>query len=229
MGLTAVDSSRITPLSNSIQQHQLQKRNTGEHLPQKLYTVDACLVSEYYSSKSISFDYISKDGDTVSFSMESVEYAQSILEIAAEGDKDDIQQVIEYIKENYQQMKKELLKSFLESVGVDITEDDKAEGVEKVTPLEIPEYWNAENTSQRIFEFAVSFYGVAGGSGEEFLSTIKAAIEEGFEQARALLGELPVEISGLIDTTYSLTMEKLDTWAYKQGITAPSPTEEAVA
>ncbi|MBN1575155.1 MAG: DUF5610 domain-containing protein [Chitinispirillaceae bacterium] len=229
MGLNAVGSSWVSPLTENIHQNQLQKRDTGARLPQKLYAVDARLMSEYYSSKSISFDYTSKDGDTVSFSMESVEYSKSILEVAAEGDKDDMKKVIHYIEDSYEQMKKELLNSFLKSVGVDVPEDEKAEDVKKSGTLEIPEYWNAENTSQRIVDFAVSFYEIAEGSGEEFSSTIKSAIEEGFKQARELLGELPDEISGLIDTTYTLTMEKLNKWAQDHGITVSETTDEVVA
>ena len=61
MGLTAVDSSRVSCSSDNIHQHQLQKRDTGVQIPQQSYAVDARLISEYYSSKSISFDYAYND------------------------------------------------------------------------------------------------------------------------------------------------------------------------
>ena len=141
-----------------------------------------------------------------------------------------MQKIIDYIKESYDQMRKELLKGFLKSVGVDVLEDEKVEKAEASDALEkLPEFWNAENTSQRIVDFAVSFLGIFKGSGDEFLSTIKAAIEEGFKQARDLLGDLPDQISNLVDDTYNLTMEKIDKWAEEQGISVPVSGEEVVA
>ena len=86
------------------------------------------------------------------------------------------------------------------------------EKVEK-RPLEIPEYWNAENTSQRIVDFAVSFYEFMDVEGEIYFSKIKNAVEEGFKQAKGLLGELSEEVEKLVKDTYDKTMRKLDVWA----------------
>jgi hypothetical protein len=229
MALQAVGSSLVSPASDNIHQNLSQKRDLSAGLPQKNSTVEARLVSEYYSSKSLSFEYTSKDGDTVSLSMESVEYSKSILEVAASGDENDMKKLIQYIKDIYDQMKKELLGGFLNSIGADVPEDQKVKDTAKTNTLQIPEEWNAENTSQRIADFAVSFFTIFKGKDDEFLSTIKAAVEEGFKQAREFLGELPDEVSGLIDDTYSLTMKKLDAWAEKQGIIVPGPAEEVVA
>ena len=84
----------------------------------------------------------------------------------------------------------------------------------------LPDYWNAENTSQRIVDFATSFLSAFKGSGQDFLNTIKNAIDEGFSQAKGILGDnAPDPISKLTNKTYALVMDKLDAWAKAQGIT----------
>ena len=185
------------------------------------------MVAEYYSSQSISVEYTSKDGDSVSFSMESVQYAKSAMELSAGGDSEDMKALVDYIKDNFDRMRKEMIKGFLRSAGVEVPEDEKPEAVDQAPTLQIPEEWNAENTSQRIVDFAVSFFDAFKGSGNEFLNTIKSAVEEGFKQARDMLGELPGQVSDLISATYDLVMKKLDTWGTEQGITVDE--QEAVA
>lgn len=225
MSLTAVGSPLLSSASDQQLHNRPQKYGNGAELPQKSYSVDARMVAEYYSSKSLSFEYTSKDGDTVSFSMESVEYSKSIMDVSANGNKDDMEKLINYIKDSYDQMRKDIIKGFLQSVGVEVPGNKKVKDAENTEPIQVPEEWNAQNTSQRIVDFAVSFYGIFEGSGDEFLSTIKAAVEEGFKQAREMLGELSDQVSGLIDDTYKLVMEKLDTWGSEQGIVNRVPVE----
>ena len=223
MGCTAVGSSLLSPSSQSF----CNNNRTIQNQPRQKYALNAQLMTEQYKSSTLSFDYVSKDGDKVSFSMESVEYSRSILDVSAEGSKEDMKKLAEYIKDHFSQMKKELLHSFLKSVGMEVPENEKVESKPK---LEIPEYWNAENTSQRIVDFATSFLDVFEGSGDEFLSMIKDAIDDGFAQARDILGELPDTVNELVDDTYSLAMKKLDAWAIEQGIeTTEAAVENAVA
>ena len=172
-------------------------------------------VTEFYSSQKFAFEFTSKDGDTVSFSYESVEYHKAMLQIDGKGSKEDLKELAALIKEEYSRMKKELVHSFIRSTGGEIKESQKTEKAKK---LEVPEYWNAENTSQRIVDFSVAFFGAFKGEGEEFLDKIRSAIEDGFKQAREILGNLPDEVSGLINDTYDLVMKKLDSWAVGQGI-----------
>ena len=232
MALNQIHSSAVSPLSDNNYHCCPQKRSFGNGLPQKNLSIDARMVSEYYSSNSLSLTYTSKDGDSVSFSMESVEYSKSILEVSAEGDKEDMDKLIDYIKQSFDAFKKEVLNSFLKSIGVETSESEEAnttEAIEKTDMLEIPEYWNAENTSQRIVDFALSFFDLYEGSGDEFLTMIKNAIDEGFNQARELMGELPEEVADLVDDTYSLAMEKLEAWAIEKEISVPESGEEIVA
>jgi hypothetical protein len=99
----------------------------------------------------------------------------------------------------------------------DISAKANAGDAEDVSAV-IPEYWNAENTSQRIADFALSFHGKTGIADEDFLQKIKAAIDEGFSQATTMLGQTPSAVNKLVDDTYSLTMKKLDEWASAKGI-----------
>lgn len=82
---------------------------------------------------------------------------------------------------------------------------------DKVEAAEVPEYWNAENTSQRIVDFAMSFRGLASElNDEEYVEYMRSAIEEGFKQAKGMLGGLPGPSAKLFNDTYELTMKKLD-------------------
>lgn len=82
----------------------------------------------------------------------------------------------------------------------------------------VPEYWNAENTSDRIVAFATSFAGIFGDD-PEFAETIVNAVAEGFSQADSILGELPGKAGKLNRDTRDKVFEKLDIWleAWKSG------------
>jgi hypothetical protein len=227
MSITAIGSP-VVPSAADQKRFQYPDqfgRNSG--LPGQQSSVSAKMVSEYYSSQSISVEYTSKDGDTVSFSMESVKYAKASMDLSATGNKDDMKALVDYIKDNFDKMRKEMIRGFLKSAGIDVPENEDAAKVDGTETLQIPEEWNAENTSQRIVDFAVSFFDAFKGAGDEFLSTIKDAVEEGFKQARDMLGELPGQVSNLIDDTYKLVMEKLDAWGVEQGITAQEQEQTA--
>jgi hypothetical protein len=90
----------------------------------------------------------------------------------------------------------------------------------------LPDYWNAENTSQRIVDFATSFLSIFKGSGADFLNTIKDAIDQGFSQAKDMFGDVPNAVSQLTDKTHALVMDKLDAWAKAQGITTDASQDQ---
>jgi hypothetical protein len=75
---------------------------------------------------------------------------------------------------------------------------------------EVPEYWNAENTSQRIVDFAMSFSSLSQLDNEEYVEKMRGAIEAGFEDAKNILGELPGPKAKLFNDTYEKVMTKLD-------------------
>lgn len=80
----------------------------------------------------------------------------------------------------------------------------------ETTPAEVPEYWNAENTSQRIVDFAMSFADLSTMKDEEFISSMRDAVVAGFQEARDIIGELPGPAAKLFNDTYELTMKKFD-------------------
>jgi hypothetical protein len=76
---------------------------------------------------------------------------------------------------------------------------------------QVPEEWGAEQTSQRIVDFAAAFKGSAKGmSDEDFISSIRKAIQDGFRSAKGDLKELPGPSAKLFNDTYEATMKKLD-------------------
>ena len=77
----------------------------------------------------------------------------------------------------------------------------------------VPEFWNAENTSQRIVDFATSFAGIHGGDDPGgFAETITNAVLEGFRLAANDTGELPGAAGKLNRDTKELTLSKLEKW-----------------
>lgn len=82
----------------------------------------------------------------------------------------------------------------------------------------VPEYWNAENTSDRIVAFATSFAGVFGDD-PGFAETMVEAVAEGFRQAGEILGNLPGKAGKLNRDTHDKVFEKLDNWleAWRSG------------
>jgi hypothetical protein len=175
------------------------------------------LTSEYYSEDTMTLNYTSKDGDSVSLSTQSIEYQKAMLTANGVNSADDWKKIVDYMKDQFDSLKSQIIKDFLKSNGQDVQSTDQASGSEGIPGL--PEYWNAENTSQRIVDFATSFYGAFKGSGDEFLSMIKDAIEKGFSQAKDIVGDLPDPVSKLVNNTHDLVMQKLDKWAADQGIT----------
>ncbi len=178
--------------------------------------ITATAINRYYSQTSLAIDFTSQDGDRVSFSYESVEYSESIKKLQSESDPEKIKELASFIKDQLHSIKNELMKKLF---GRQETEDT-AEIEPAKESLILPEYWNAENTSTRIVDFAVSFYGLVSTMGQEYVDKIKAAIDDGFKQARETLGELPEETEKLVSSTYDLVMQKLDSWAKDNGIVA---------
>lgn len=77
-----------------------------------------------------------------------------------------------------------------------------------IEAAEVPDYWNSENTSQRIVDFAMSF--ADEDSSPEFIEELRAAVMEGFAQAKEILGNIPGESGKLFNDTYESAMLKFD-------------------
>jgi hypothetical protein len=106
-------------------------------------------------------------------------------------------------------------KDALKSSGVEFAKYNGDSVLYKLSGKEeaakVPEYWNAENTSQRIVDFAMSFRGLAPElSDEEYIKQVRSAVEMGYKLAKKGLGDLPGASAKLFNDTYSLTMKKFD-------------------
>ncbi len=81
----------------------------------------------------------------------------------------------------------------------------------KEKAADVPEEWNADNTSQRIVDFALSFRGqVEGMTDEEYVEKIRSAIQDGFRSAKGDLKDVPGPSAKLFNDTYEAAMKKLD-------------------
>lgn len=96
---------------------------------------------------------------------------------------------------------------------------------EGVEAAEVSENWNAENTSQRIVDFAMSFAGE--DADPEFLHEIRNAVMEGFAQAKEVLGNIPGESGKLFNETYESAMSKFD--AILEGMNSEPTLEEQIS
>jgi len=94
----------------------------------------------------------------------------------------------------------------------------------------VPDYWNAENTSQRIVDFAMSFRSLAPElADEEYIEQMRKAVQEGFKQAAGALGDLPGASAKLFNDTYNLAMSKFDEFVEQARKNAVATNSEATA
>lgn len=84
---------------------------------------------------------------------------------------------------------------------------DLEEGTEVADVLE---YWNAENTSQRIVDFAMSFWELHKDDEdfETYFQDAMAVIGDRFGEAKDILEDLPGESTQILNDTYKATMYK---------------------
>jgi len=220
-GLTGYDLPKSTDSSRTI----LPQNKSGQS------SLSSKIAMESYSSEKYAIEFTSGDGDKVSFSYEAVKYSSTTMELSAEGSKEDIKNLEKYVRNQLKEMTQKIVKDFLKDAGINVDGSEGADGIEGNDAVsqtaQIPEEWNAENTSQRIVDFALSFFDSFKGKGEEFLSKIKAAIEEGFKQAKEFFGdfEMPDSVSNLVKDTHDMIMSKLDAWAKEKGIQVDNGNE----
>jgi hypothetical protein len=213
------------PKSTDSSRNLLPQNKTGQS------SLSAKIAAESYSSEKYAIEFTSKDGDKVSFSYEAVKYSSTTMELSAEGSEEDIKDLEKYVRQQLKDMTQKIVKNFLKDAGIKVDDAESTDGTEGSQAAQIPAEWNAENTSQRIVDFALSFYDSFKGKGDEFLTRIKNAIEDGFKQAKEFWGdaEIPDSVSNLVKDTHDLIMSKLDAWAKEKGIQADNETQLATS
>jgi hypothetical protein len=188
------------------------------------------LLSEKYSIKTTSASFINKDGDSVSISASSVDYQTAITSANQDSSPESWQKIIDNIKDEYEKMKGAIVAEIFGNgeEQAQATSDPRTFNEAKEIPG-LPDYWNAENTAQRIADFATSFAGMFKGSDDEFVGIIKDAIDKGFSQAKDILGNLPDAVGKLSAKTHALVMDKIDKWASDRAAAAPPDSTQAAA
>lgn len=96
--------------------------------------------------------------------------------------------------------------------GPDAAGAADAESAESCGEAQVPEYWNAENTSDRIVHFATQMAEICGLDPAEFAEKITQAVSNGFDQANAETGPLPGAAGKLNRDTRDLVFSKLSKW-----------------
>jgi hypothetical protein len=117
---------------------------------------------------------------------------------------------------------------FVMVVGV-LYDSQETQGANAQEKTGVPDYWNAENTSNRIVQFATAFASLHGKDPEEFAKTIKQAIADGFDQAHGVTGDLPGAAGRLYNDTKGMVFAKLDKWLEDwkaQGYNQSAPLSE---
>lgn len=181
--------------------------------------MSTALNSTRYSSESMELTYSNKDGDTVSLSMEHVELQKTLLSFGNASTPEQWNEIVGKVKDEFLKFQQTIIEKMINSLRSEEQNPEVSESSEPSEEIEgLPEYWNAENTSQRIVDFATSFYGIAEADGKAYYDMMKSAMQEGFDQAMGMLGERPEAVSNLSNRTFELALKKLDEWAASQGI-----------
>ena len=217
----AVQSLSTSTLSvSALYASYSQKSQSGSELKSfanslnadKNTTASLQFAASYFSASSTTADYQSTDGDTVTLSSQGMDLQKAFLDAKKSNNPEDWKKIVDYLKNQYAALKSGFTNS--SSTGSASTGITQTSASGDISGL--PEYWNAENTSQRIVDFATSFAGAFKGSKDEFATMIKDAVEKGFSQAKNITGDLPDKVGALVNNTHDLTMKKLDDWIKQQ-------------
>jgi hypothetical protein len=138
---------------------------------------------------------------------------------------DGVRVWVDKMKEELKQQQAILVKAIMKDQGRTVDSGDgkffvlyaslavnSKEGDDSEETSSVPEYWNAENTSDRIVRMATGFAKISGLDPGEFAKIIRSAIEDGFSGAHDVTGDLPGEAGKLNKKTHELVFEKLDKW-----------------
>ncbi len=174
-----------------------------------------------YQSQSFGMIYTNQDGDRVElfYKQEQFEAVTGRLYSESAQTTSPFSSAFQRIKDFIEQQEQQLLAHFFgnnDNSMIQKVMNGSSVAVQNTPELKIPEFWNAENTSQRIVDFALSFYSFSDKSPEEYAKMMKNAVKAGFEQAGAVLGERPSEVEALVSQTEKLAMEKFDRWIQEQ-------------
>jgi hypothetical protein len=90
-----------------------------------------------------------------------------------------------------------------EDASIEVDEKTQQEAQEAISE---DGYWGVKQTSERILSFAKA---LSGGDPDK-IELLKGAFEEGFAEAKKVLGD---DLPDITQQTYDAVMEGFDTWA----------------
>jgi len=197
--------STATPANNSNSSSSANKSGkTGKH--------ETATAPSYAPEKKTEAIETPKDTVEISEAALDSEKAKGNKDYWKDFDMDAFQtEIRNKLMESIHQSKKALMDAGVEFVKYD--EDSILYGgVPKGTKAaDVPKYWNAENTSQRIVDFAMSFRSMAPElSDEEYIDQVRKAVQLGYKLAKKDVGSMPGPSAQLFNDTYNLTMKKFD-------------------
>ena len=176
-----------------------------------------------YYKEEVHMQFSNSDGDV--FEMSYRTEAAGVLAYDGSG-KDassfasQIEKFMGQVEEFVEQQKQRMLDFLVNHSGFFGDNENSSkpffQGVGDNQSFELPEYWSPENTSERIVNFALSFFDGSKMDAEAYAEKISKAVEAGFSQAREILGKLPDGVNGVVKDTERLTFEKIDAWAARQ-------------
>jgi hypothetical protein len=173
-----------------------------------------------HSQNEINIKYQNQDGDSFELSMQ----AQSLNKINEDECngrlvKNPFQSVSEIIKQFIQNQIQKMAESSTENKAKRVEKSGKklpevSETKDNAgSKSEIPEFWNARNTAERISKFAVTFHGKSGREPGDFANEAVAAVKKGFEGAGDTLNGLEQGVSSLNSEIQGTVIENIETWA----------------
>ncbi len=196
-------ASSVTPIKSNAYKSISRQNRSGKIIPGSFVSVN--LIQD--RRNTFSLEFTSRDGDNFGLNSDITKSSNCLIRYDKKVNT-SFSPLVVYVKDRITEKGEILVNQFYKQN--ENTSD--IESSNQKTNLKIPEYWNSENTSRRIVDFSLSFFSSFKGSREQYLTKIKAAIEDGFKQAEKILGNLPEEITALTKETFDLVMEKLDSW-----------------
>ena len=211
MSVSTVASESGVPALKVPHKNTLEAPNN----PKKLEAAPTTYVNESY--------HVNKDGDSYSFNYNKTTVTTGLpapvamdpqaKELLKGFNMSDFQEkiksdLLEMVFQSNEKAKENTNQSLIEKYGSDVI----YEVPDETEAAEVPEFWNAENTAQRLVDFAMSFKSVSGVDDDaEYIEEVRDAVIEGFRQAKGIIGEVSDPTHKLFNDTFDLTMQKFDT------------------
>lgn len=180
---------------------------------------DANLRNENYKGLNIDRFGLSPDArNKVEWARAQFELNYQVLKSVNSANGYETTEEIFSFKGSYEFLQRASGGDWVSTAGEPVDEAATEEAAEQDQLTNLQDYFSPENTSQRMLDVALSFFGISEiartegdteAARQNFSDFIGGAIDEGFRQARDILGDLPEDVSSGIEKTHSLVFAGL--------------------